>query len=132
MAQAQGAYVSPEGNATILLVLHKQGGTLVLDPKPGGEKVKQGKSLNLVAINQSGATQTVTVSFATPIEATGGPDYVFDPIDDGGTATKSLTVDSAYFTKYRINPRLKVVTTNYEVFVAGSSDPIDPDLRIER
>ena len=132
MAQAQGAYVSPVGNATILLVLHRQAGTLVLDPKPGGETVKQGKVLNLVAINRSGTTQTLTVSFATSIEATGGPDYVFNAIDDGGTATKSLTVDPDYFARHGINRKLNVVTTNYEVFPADSLAPIDPDLRIER
>jgi hypothetical protein len=99
-----------------------------MDPKPGGERVKQGHVLMVAVLNLTDKKLTVRVEFSEPMEDGKQDGRYSIPVPSQETRSRAIPLHSKFFGRRFKNA--DVIRMPYEVSVDGVV--LDPDLEIER
>lgn len=118
--------VTRSGNGAIHIVVKESGGELYLDPKPGGERVRQGCILLVVASNLTIEGRDVAVTFGSGMDAKRNRKFEL-AVAKNGAKSKAIHLRDDFFEG---NSTADVLLVRYEVTVGGTV--VDPDLEIER
>jgi hypothetical protein len=118
------------GNAAIVVVVHDAGGHLYLDPTPGGERVRQGCKLAIVAVNLTDAARDVEVEFAVPIDGTTKSLHRVRSVRAWDVKRLVIPVPPNLFRSLQVRRTDSVIVVKYTVKVGDFA--LDPELEIER